>query len=1458
MYSYALPRVSALSLTDCVHGEGLHAEIAQATQQRANVEQVLRDTTARENALRVVQAVSEYLPHLLGVYNSALTDTLLEKREFVCTWRSPLTAGSVVPGTGAETRLRGIISEVCAMHCVYALALHNQAAATVDVLGAYELDTRLSVAERGARDDRLKVATDILRRESGVWEFLAARLLPLRDAAADGGSTPPEMDVDVARALAQLALADAHRLALRKLLSPSLAAASDTLTPGPPLAPAHPSPALVAKLELHTSSLYKDALTLFRTYGERPAEHRAPPPVATPGLAHDAPRPVRRLRTTLQGLRPRVRRTRCAALAEGVVTYAEQAANWHCGLAYKWLGIDAGESSKDTGWAIACLRHAHAVVARDAPAAKGGALPLRGRLWEQWRAARSSGRDGQWWCATEQASILRWLRAYERLNDSVDFQRVPPATEVHLYTPEGRAAVSAHAYDPPVPSFGPRTADDVLDASQSAYPGLSAPRPMAAAGTEIGSDELAMSMDASASARGQHTRSRTLSSHQRELRGSAAALSARLARRREANEAAPSGAGSEPLGAGAAESSGDTCSESAVTSGDASPAATSMVEEGDIASPEGAFPRRIVQWIARVSTSAVSPDALEGDEGAISPTSPARTTPAYPAPAGRGGSNAPLVRRLRHQRISRSVTGTNASDASSSARTRLSERLPTRTPSRLWHMTSDRVLRPWSGVLPNVGDSGAWLMGVYYGPPPSQRHTSADSAGSAGGSIASASIDSVLSAADSVSESSALRRRRDWRLRLEAHAASLVWCTYRNQFPPITADGSISADEEAVAAAVSAATEELCCPPKGGKGGKPPSAAGDACAACDPPVAAQRGAAPPRGSEDLPTPAVAPEGHSLRPGTNGADARSASPVGAAAPPDGPAPPRDDPATPPADALSVPETLMRVLHQSSDILSSTAATRVWLMKQLESRGWELPGLLAQLPVVAGAQSRQEPTTPAAVASSLQGVLDRVERDILRPLRRPLAMQWRAALLSRLGTRRGVPGLWDYVGALYHAVSTITQPVGLTTDAGWGCMLRTTQCMLANALIRVHLGRDWRLPLRAGDDATRWESKAQHAQYARIVSWFLDDPSSECPFSIHRLAAEGKHLGMHVGEWFGPSTAAAALRHLVDQYAACGIGVVVSNDGMVYRSDVCRAAGEGGREDRDAPGDDPTASSGGADVRRAAGQAPAGDIPAPPLDVFGSSPAAVLPPPAAHPGRPAAPQHARAGRWRPVLILAAQRLGIDAVAPPHRAALLNTFAFPQTVGIAGGRPASSLYFVGRYRDNVLFLDPHTTRTSVPFRHPPPSLYREDRAEHASGSSLFTSWYCNAYAPQELATFQASQVHSMPVGSMDPSMLFGFLCTSEADWDDLQQRLQALDAPLLGVADAPQERDADVDSEWSDEGDRGESGDGVGGKGGVKDAEEGVKTAPEKKSAPVANTAPDANTAPAASAAPETGGS
>ena len=120
-------------------------------------------------------------------------------------------------------------------------------------------------------------------------------------------------------------------------------------------------------------------------------------------------------------------------------------------------------------------------------------------------------------------------------------------------------------------------------------------------------------------------------------------------------------------------------------------------------------------------------------------------------------------------------------------------------------------------------------------------------------------------------------------------------------------------------------------------------------------------------------------------------------------------------------------------------------------------------------------------------------------------------------------------WNWVGAGGEKT--------WTSDSGWGCMLRTGQSLLANALIHMHLGRglfpscqifswlivtiDWRRPPYP-------VPTADYATYVQILTWFLDTPVQEAPFSVHRMALAGKELGTDVGQWFGPSVAAGAIK------------------------------------------------------------------------------------------------------------------------------------------------------------------------------------------------------------------------------------------------------------------------------------------------------------------------------------------
>ncbi|KAG9311154.1 cysteine protease required for autophagy [Chiua virens] len=414
-------------------------------------------------------------------------------------------------------------------------------------------------------------------------------------------------------------------------------------------------------------------------------------------------------------------------------------------------------------------------------------------------------------------------------------------------------------------------------------------------------------------------------------------------------------------------------------------------------------------------------------------------------------------------------------------------------------------------------------------------------------------------------------------------------------------------------------------------------------------------------------------------------------------------------------------------------------------------------------------------------------------------------------------------------------------GWTSDAGWGCMLRTGQSLLANALLHLHLGREWRRPpysVRTNDFAT----------YVQIITWFLDSPLPQAPFSVHRMALAGKDLGKDVGQWFGPSTAAGAIKTLVHAFPEAGLGVAVAADGVVYQSDVYAAS-----------------------------------------NVYIGSPR----------------RHAKSS-WggHAVLVLIGIRLGIDGVNPIYYEPIKALYTFPQSVGIAGGRPSSSYYFMGSQADNLFYLDPHHARPAVPLRLAPPSSIndyptvrsRESTPDNASdrraatrspgahstsshhhraptspssvrtGSSTFSyhaplspsplqhqlstassvssssvssqhpsRWqntsmptspspqlngsdldprelgveeedldplpehYVTQYNTAELRTFHCDRIRKMPLSGLDPSMLLGFLCKDEKDWIDLRRRINELNAKyktIFTIQDEPPSWPSDSD--------------------------------------------------------------
>lgn len=111
-------------------------------------------------------------------------------------------------------------------------------------------------------------------------------------------------------------------------------------------------------------------------------------------------------------------------------------------------------------------------------------------------------------------------------------------------------------------------------------------------------------------------------------------------------------------------------------------------------------------------------------------------------------------------------------------------------------------------------------------------------------------------------------------------------------------------------------------------------------------------------------------------------------------------------------------------------------------------------------------------------------------------------------------------------------------GLTSDKGWGCMLRCGQMVLAQALVCLHLGRDW-----------CWNPETCNSAYLRILRMFEDRRAAT--YSIHQIALMGASEGKEVGQWFGPNTVAQVLKKLsvYDEWSSVAIHVALDNTVIV---------------------------------------------------------------------------------------------------------------------------------------------------------------------------------------------------------------------------------------------------------------------------------------------------------------------
>ncbi|XP_066426495.1 cysteine protease ATG4D isoform X2 [Molothrus aeneus] len=310
----------------------------------------------------------------------------------------------------------------------------------------------------------------------------------------------------------------------------------------------------------------------------------------------------------------------------------------------------------------------------------------------------------------------------------------------------------------------------------------------------------------------------------------------------------------------------------------------------------------------------------------------------------------------------------------------------------------------------------------------------------------------------------------------------------------------------------------------------------------------------------------------------------------------------------------------------------------------------------------------------------------------------------------------------------------------------------------------------------------EPREAERRHRAIVSWLSDHPRA--PFGIHRLVELGREFGKSAGDWFGPAIAAHLLRGAVESCTETpGLAVYVAQDCTVYKGDVARlvrgepdggTAGTSGAPGLGTPGAPgapglgapgaPGLGTPGLGTPGAPGHGTPGAPGAPGLGAPGApghgTPGAPGAPGLGTPGAPGhgtpgAPGAPEPGQPRGLILLVPARLGGENLNPVYVECVKALLQLRSCLGIVGGKPRHSLFFLGFQGDSLLYLDPHLCQPCV-------DTARENFP---------------------LQSFHCCFPRKMPFGKMDPSCTLGFYARGtelERLWGDLARVLAPPSAP------------------------------------------------------------------------------
>ena len=159
-------------------------------------------------------------------------------------------------------------------------------------------------------------------------------------------------------------------------------------------------------------------------------------------------------------------------------------------------------------------------------------------------------------------------------------------------------------------------------------------------------------------------------------------------------------------------------------------------------------------------------------------------------------------------------------------------------------------------------------------------------------------------------------------------------------------------------------------------------------------------------------------------------------------------------------------------------------------------------------------------------------------------------------------------------------TFNSNTACSDDAGWGCMIRSGQMMIAQGLLMHVFGKEWSLYHKF--------KLNEYNLYKNVLALFNDRPSKQCPLGIHslievadqRLHASGENSVIaqnlsttQVGNWFDAESVCYLMKQALDDAADTNVllnqlRIYVASDSTIYKQDVIdlctEQASEGGMD------------------------------------------------------------------------------------------------------------------------------------------------------------------------------------------------------------------------------------------------------------------------------------------------------